>query len=242
MFELLKIVRILYTEKLHTNQLAELQISINYFHKLLSKVHGFSFKPKFHHLSHYPSLIGLYGPIHQYSTKPYERKHRPSKAFASRMCNHLTPAVSLMKRNLRHTINELDRTGYLKQNFSSKLPTHEFVNSLSELNENGFELVRKIGNKRKIFQTKSTGCRKIISNENFFVTKSFWEFKKLENEFVFALGNEMIITGSKDFYQNVEIGSLNVYVDINNLHHQTHYISKTKAHNMYKLYLSCNYN
>jgi hypothetical protein len=56
---------------------------------------------KIHHLSHYAALTRKYGPLNNFSTFRYERKHQFSKRLARTMRNFINPIVTIHARHQR---------------------------------------------------------------------------------------------------------------------------------------------
>ena len=86
-----------------TEQISELSANIsNLFRLALEIDHEFKITPKLHHLTHYPDLIRMFGPLIQFSTLSFERKHQYFKKWAKLINNTINPSYSLANRHQYH--------------------------------------------------------------------------------------------------------------------------------------------
>lgn len=68
-------------------------------HSLYMKLSKSELKPKHHHVSHYPRLIRMIGPIWRYSTMRYKAKHRFFKTISKLCCNFKNIAKTVSTRH-----------------------------------------------------------------------------------------------------------------------------------------------
>lgn len=73
---------------------------------------NFKIFPKLHQITHYPDIIQQFGPLINFSTLRYERKHRFFKRWAKIMCNHINPSYSLANRHQCYFVQAFDAVAF----------------------------------------------------------------------------------------------------------------------------------
>lgn len=98
--KLREVVDLICAPRIHTNQVAYLQMLIEEYLEMRSKTFpGESLEPKHHYLGHYPELILHFGPLIQLWTLRYESKHSYFKQCARKLHNFKNLCSTLAERH-----------------------------------------------------------------------------------------------------------------------------------------------
>jgi hypothetical protein len=109
---------ICFSEEISIHQLRRLTQTCSNIFQLLYKIDpNYKIFPKLHHLIHYRDQIQKFGPLINYSTLPFERKHQQFKRWSRNLFNFTNPAKSLASRHQHKFILSFEQKLYTESKF-----------------------------------------------------------------------------------------------------------------------------